>query len=212
MISLTILDSIPIYNLKNQERKKVNNMKGVVLFMAVAFLSMLAFGSIVMANEKSVPMQGPKLEMVGAQRDALAIGSLLSAGYVVVNSYETCSLGKNGFITFDMFGVPVESPDGDILGSVRNIMLNERNYDGAFAVINIGSSRGRLIPVPMTALEISEMASGKLDIVLNSTKAELEAAPLFDAAKIDSPRYETHIYGYYGIQPYWTEECSVHGM
>ena len=183
------------------------------MITVAAFVAAVAFGSIVMAKEKSnSSMQGSKLEMVGPQRDVLAMGSLLSAGYVVVNSYETCSLGKNGFVTFDMFGVPVESPDGDILGSVRNIMLNERDYDDAFAVINIGSSRGRLIPVPMTALEISETQSGKLDIVLNSTKAQLEAAPLFDAAKIDSPRYETHIYGYYGIQPYWTEECSVRGM
>jgi len=187
-------------------------MKGMVFFTVVALLATVAFCSFVMAKEKSdSPIQGSKLEMVGAQKDAFALGSLLSAGYVVVNSYATCSLGKNGFISFDMFGVPVESPDGEFLGSFRNLLLSERNYDDAFAIINIGSSRSRLIPVPMTALEISETQSGKLDIVLNSTEAELEVAPLFDATKIDNPRYETHIYGYYGIQPYWTEECSVHG-
>jgi len=198
-------------------------MRVMFLFTVVAFLATIAFGSIVMADEKSAPMQGSKLEIGGAmivddaQRDALAIGSLLSAGYVVVNSYETCSLGKNGFISFDMFGVPVESPDGEFLGSVTNLLLNERDYDDAFAVINIGSSGGngesdRLIPVPMTALEISETESGELDIVLNSTKAELEAAPLFDATEIDNPRYETHVYGYYGVEPYWTEECAFRAM
>ena len=198
-------------------------MRGVLLFTVVAFLGALAFGSGVTAHEKSAPMQGSKLEMGGgmivddAQRDALAMGSLLSAGYVVVNSYEICSIGKNGFITFDMFGVPVESPDGEFLGSVMNLLLNERDYDDAFAVINIGSSgengeSDRLIPVPMTALEISETESGELDIVLNSTKAELEAAPLFDAKKIDSLRYDASIYGYYGIQPYWTEECAFRAM
>jgi hypothetical protein len=188
-------------------------MKGVVLFTVVAFVAAVAFGSIVMAKEKSnSSMQGSKLEMVGPERDVLAMGSLLSAGYVVVNSYETCSAGKNGFITFDMFGVPIESPDGELLGSVRNLLLNERNYDDAFAVINIGGSRGRLIPIPVTALEISETQSGKFDIVLNSTKAELEAAPLFSATKIDNPQYDTHIYIYFGVQPYWAEECPVRGM
>ena len=198
-------------------------MKGMFLFTVVAFLAAFVFGSVVMANEESTPMQGSKLEMGGgmgvddAQRDALAMGSLLSAGYVVVNSYETCSIGKDGFITFDMFGVPVESPDGEFLGSVRNIMLNERDYDDAFAVIDIGNSgengeSDQLIPVPMTALEISETETGKLDIVLNSTEAELEAAPLFDATEIDDPRYDAHIYGYYGVEPYWTEECAFRAM
>lgn len=100
--------------------------------------------------------------------------------------------------------------------------MSKRDHDNAFAVINIGSSsdyperlwygdsRG-LTLVPMAALKVSETKSGKLDIVLHSTEAKLEAAPLFDATKIDNPQYETHLYRYYGIQPYWAEECSVHG-
>jgi hypothetical protein len=63
----------------------------------------------------------------------------------------------------------------------------------------------------MAALKFPETRSGRLDIVLNSTEAKLEAAPLFDAIKIDNSQYEVQLYRYYGVHPYWTEECMVHG-
>ncbi len=210
-------------------------MRKIVLFTAIIFLATVAFGPMAMAKEKSACTpagfaQEFKLEKYGrmfekvneAKRNAFAIASLLSAGYVAVNSYETCSAGKNGFITFDMYGVPVKNSEGRLLGSITDIWMSERDHDNAFAVINIGSfsdyperlwygDSAGLTLVPMTALKISETRSGKLDIVLNSTEAKLEAAALFDATKIINPQYEIHLYRYYGIQPYWAEECPVHG-
>lgn len=200
----------------------------MVLSAVVVFLAMAVLTPMAMAQEKSThtPMGSSKMEKQGSmpgrvfesERGALAMGSLLSAGYVVVNSYAVCpSTGKSGFRTFNMFGVPVRNPKGEFLGSAAGLLLNNRNYDDAFAVINVGSShgdggKGRFIAVPMTALKISETESGKLDIMLNSTESKLEAAPLFDGSKMDNPQYEIHLYRYYGLQPYWAEECVVPGM
>jgi len=151
----------------------------------------------------------------GAKRDAFAFASLLGAAYTASNSFGTDSTGKSGFITFDMYGVPLKNAHGEFLGSISDIVLDKGDLH-AFALINIGSrgeygESGGLTPVPMVALKISQMKSGRLNIVLNDTEANLEDAPHFDATKIDNPQYEAEIYRYYGIQPYWTEKSVIYG-
>ena len=151
-----------------------------------------------------------------AKRDAFAFASLLSVAYIGSESSATCSPGKRGFIAFDMYGVPVRNSDGEFLGSITDILMSKRDHDNAFVIINIGSSSeygdsGGLTLVPMAALSFPETRSGKLGIVLNSTEANLEAAPPFDDTKIDNSQYEIQLDRYYGVQPYWTEECMAHG-
>ena len=139
----------------------------------------------------------------------------LGAAYTASDSFGTGSTGKSGFITFDMYGVPLKNAHGEFLGSISDIVLDKGDLH-AFALINIGSrgeygESGGLTPVPMVALKISQMKSGRLNIVLNDTEANLEDAPHFDATKIDNPQYEAEIYRYYGIQPYWTEKSVIYG-
>jgi len=204
-------------------------MKKMVTLTVVGFFIMMAFGSIVVAREKTAyasaaPALGSKLEKYNgmfktvdeANRDALALASLLSVAYIGSDSYATCSPGKHGFIAFDMYGVPVKNSDGEFLGSITDILMSKRDYDNAFVVINIGSSgeygdSGGLTLVPMAALKFPETRSGKLEIVLNSTEAKLGAAPIFDDTKIDNSQYEIQLDRYYGVQPYWAEECPAHG-
>ncbi len=151
----------------------------------------------------------------GAKRDAFAFASLLGAAYAASNSFGTDSTAKSGSFTFDMYGVPLKNAQGEFLGSISDIVLDKGDLR-AFALINIGSrgeygESGGLTPVPMVALKILQMKSGRLNIVLNDTEANLEDAPYFDAAKIDNPQYEAEIYRYYGIRPYWTEKSVVYG-
>ena len=210
-------------------------MKKVVSLTVVTFLMLIVFGSMAMAKQDRsstsvVPAEQSKLEKYSgmyekvdvAKRDALALASLLSVSYVAAYSSATCSTGKPGFMAFDMYGVPVKNSDGEFLGSITDILTSNRDPHNALAVINIGSSSdyserlwygdsGGLTLVPMTALKFSETKSGKLEFVLNSTEAKLEAAPLFDATKIDNSQYDIQLYKHYGVQPYWAEECVPHG-
>jgi ribosomal 30S subunit maturation factor RimM len=157
-----------------------------------------------------------------AKRDALELASLVSVGYVAANSLTKCSTEKHGFMDFDMYGVPVRNPEGELLGSITDILMSQREPDNVIAVLNIGSSSdyserlwygdsGGLTLVPMTALKFSETKSGKPEFVMMSTEAKLEAAPFFDATKIDNPQYDIQLYRHYGVQPYWTEECVPQG-
>lgn len=209
-------------------------MEKVVSLTVVTFLIMMVSGPMTMAkqNPSSTPV-GPaqqskpeKSSGMGntvdeVKRDAFALASLLSVGYVASHSLTPCSTGKPGFMAFDTYGVPVRNSNGELLGSITDILMSKSDHENALAVINIGSSSdygerlwygdsGGLTLVPMAALKFSETKSGKLEFVLNSTEAKLEAGPLFDATKIDNAQYDIQLYRHYGVQPYWTEmsNCS----
>ncbi len=201
---------------------------------AVAIILVFGFGFVFTnayargAGAPVGPSQESKIEKYNdtfekideAKRDALQLASLLSVGYVAANSLTPCSPGERGFITFDMYGVPVRNSAGEFLGSITDILMSNENRENALAVINIGSASdyperlwygdsAGLTLVPMAALKFSEKQSGKPEFVLNSTMAKLEAAPLFDATKIDNSQYDIQLYRHYGIQPYWAEECAT---
>jgi hypothetical protein len=209
-------------------------MKKIALFTAFIFLGTVAFGSVVMAKTSAytpaAPMQGSKLEKYSgmfekvdeAKRDAWELASLVSVAYAASSSSVTCSTAKRGFIDFDAYGIVVNNANGKLLGSVTDILVSRSDPDNTLAVVNIGSASdyperlwygdsAGLTPVPMTALKFSESTSGKPEFVLNSTESTLEAAPLFDATKIDNSQYDIQLYRRYGVQPYWAEECVTHG-
>jgi len=210
-------------------------MKKMALLTAVTFLIMIVLGSTAMAKENpsSTPvglaqqLKREGLSGVGnpvdeAKRNALELASLISVGYVASNSLTPCTAGKPGFMDFDAYGVPVRNSNGELLGSVTDILMSKSDHENALAVINIGSSSdyrerlwygdsGGLTLVPMAALKFSETKSGGPQFVLNSTEAKLEAAPPFDATKIDNSQYDIELYRHYGLQPYWAEECVPHG-
>ena len=211
-------------------------MKKVVSLTVVTFLMMMVFGSMAMAKQDRpstsvVPGQKSKLEKYSgmyekldvAKRDALALASLLSVSYVAAYSSATCSTGKPGFMAFDMYEVPVKNSNGQFLGSITDLLTSNSDPHNALAVINVGSSSdyserlwygdsGGLTLVPMSALKFSETKSGGPQFVLNSTEVKLEAAPPFDATKIDNSQYDIQLYRDYGVQPYWAEECAAHGQ
>ncbi len=206
-------------------------MRKIFVSSILIVFAAVAFGGAAMANKKSgyIPAastQGSKLGKYSGlekndetQRNAFELASLLSIGYVASNSLTACSTGKTGFMDFDAYGVPVRSTDGELLGSITDIMVSNSDPENALAVINIGSDSdyterlwfgdsAGLTVVPMTALKVSQGKLSQIEFVLNSTEAILEAAPPFDTTKMDSPQYDVQLYKYYGVEPYWTEECT----
>jgi len=210
-------------------------MRKMLLLTLAIFLSTAVFGQIVMAKKESAyppasSAQGSKLEKYTgmyekvdeAKRNTLALASLLSIGYIAADSPVTCSTGKLDFMDFNAYGVPVRNSNGKLLGSTTDILMSRDNPDHAFAVVNIGSASdyterlwygdsAGLTLVPMAALKFSQTKAGRMEFVLPTTEAKLEAAPFFDATKIGNSQYDVHLYRHYGVQPYWTDECGAHG-
>jgi len=136
---------------------------------------------------------------------------LLSFG-LASGAYARGHMGKAGFMTFDTFdliGAPVKNTRGELLGLVSWVEVDSAG--DAIAIINHGSDAyygdgGGYTPVPIKALRISEPTAGHLAVVLNSNDKKLESAPAYDPTRDNDRPYETQVYRYYGLQPYWTEE------
>ena len=90
-------------------------------------------------------------------------------------------------------------------------MVDSRGH--AFAVVNHGDDDlygegGVNTPVPFEALRIYRTKSGAESAVFTTDAEHLDFAPFLDSTKIGNRQYEADIYGYDGIQPYWTEASS----
>lgn len=146
----------------------------------------------------------------------LALVAFLSLSLVVSSSYARSAMGKRGFNIFDskdLIGAPVKDSRGQLLGIINEVMVDSRGH--AFAVVNHGDydlygEGGVNTPVPFEALRIYRTESGAESAVFTMDAEHLDFAPFLDSTKIGNRQYEADIYGYYGIQPYWTEAsfCS----
>jgi hypothetical protein len=144
----------------------------------------------------------------------LALVTFLSLSLVVPSSYARSAMGKRGFDIFDskdLIGAPVKDSRGQLLGIINEVMVDSRGH--AFAVVNHGDydlygQGGVNTPVPFEALRIYRTKSGAESAVFTMDAEHLDFAPFLDSTKIGNRQYEADIYGYYGIQPYWTEASS----
>ena len=141
----------------------------------------------------------------------LGLVLLLSLG-LVYGVHARSHMGKSGFMTFstfDLIGAPVKNQRGELLGLVSWVEVDSAG--DAIAIVNHGPDAyygdgGGYTPVPIKALRISEPAAGHLTVVLNSNEKKLESAPAYDPTRGHDRQYETQVYRFYGLQPYWTEE------
>jgi hypothetical protein len=140
--------------------------------------------------------------------------AFLGFGLVTSASYAAGAVGKtsSSFSAIKLVGVAVRNPDGQILGVVDEVLVDSQGH--AFAIVNHGKydiyGKGDVnTPVPIAALRVSGTHSGNERIILNADLKHLDLAPRYDAVKANDRQYETRIYTYFGVQPYWTEgKCS----
>jgi len=151
-----------------------------------------------------------------------ALVSVLSLGLVASNSHAAGTTGRSGFMMLDsssVIGAPVKDSHGKMMGFIDEVMVDSRGH--ALAVIYHATAAdedpflygdGENTPVPFQELTISKTKRGREDVVLKTDFEHLDFAPSLDPVKMESRRYETSIYEYYGIQPYWTEGGYAGGM
>jgi sporulation protein YlmC with PRC-barrel domain len=100
----------------------------------------------------------------------------------------------------ELIGKDVMTQMGDELGEVKDVVIDTRTGNIAFAVI---SYQDRLYPVPISMLSVDP---GVDKLVLNIDKSRFANAPSFTEdtwANITERQYGSQVYRYYGLAPYW---------
>jgi hypothetical protein len=108
---------------------------------------------------------------------------------------------------------PVESPDGEKVASMHELVIDPRANRVAFAVLSVGGMLGageKMIAIPWEGMKIMPAKDNPkmTRLTLATTKEKLEKAPEFVAtsegwAKANQPDYLTQVYEYYSVPAYW---------
>lgn len=105
-----------------------------------------------------------------------------------------------------LIGDKVRNPQGEELGSLKEIMLDVSTGHIAYAVISFGGFLGlgdKLFAIPWGMLTVD---TENKELVLDVDKSVLENAPGFDKDNwpdFADRTWATEIYSYYNYEPYW---------
>jgi sporulation protein YlmC with PRC-barrel domain len=110
-----------------------------------------------------------------------------------------------------MIGDKVVSPNGEDLGTLKELMIDLDEGRVNYAVLSFGGFLGmgdKLFAIPWEALTLN---AEDHSFILNVDKEKLENAPGFDKDNWpDEAQYEAgwllDLYNYYGYTPYWMNE------
>ena len=142
----------------------------------------------------------------------LALVSFLSLGLVASISYAAGTTGRSGFMMFngsDLIGAPVKDSHGEPMGIVDEIRVDSGGH--AFVRVIHWSpdlylyGEGGVNSPAFEELQISQIKAGQVTGDLRTDLEHLDFVPYLNPPKTGSRQYGTNTYGYYGIQPYWTQ-------
>ncbi len=110
-----------------------------------------------------------------------------------------------------IIGMSVKNPQGENLGDIKDIALDENTGRIAYAVLAAGGALGvgeKYFAIPWKALSLNTTGD---NFVLNVDKDRLKNAPGFDKNNwpdFANQQWGAEVYRYYGQQPYWEERSS----
>ena len=105
----------------------------------------------------------------------------------------------------EIVGTQVKNPQGEVVGKIADLVFDDEGRI-SFAILGYGGFLGigqNLVAVPITSLSSVEEAG---HFALNTTKENIQSAPLFSKKALDDPGWTNDVYRYFGQQPYWTKE------
>lgn len=100
----------------------------------------------------------------------------------------------------------VRNPEGDNLGSIKDLMIDIPSGRVAYAVLSFGGFLGfgdKLFAVPFSALQLD---ADNECFVLDVDKERLENAQGFDKDNwpdMADQTWQTEVHNVYGVEPYW---------
>ncbi len=105
-----------------------------------------------------------------------------------------------------IIGTNVVNPEGESLGSIKEIVIDPRIGRVAYVVVSFGgflSLGEKLFAIPFSAFEYNVALN---EYVLDVSKELLSDAPGFDADRwpsMSDEKWNRDVYEYYGRPPYW---------
>src|SRR5436305_4803833 len=96
-------------------------------------------------------------------------------------------------------GMSVLDSTGERIGRVEDVYVDDENVNARYLALVTGWFGSKLVIVPMDEVR----PRGADDLVVPYTRAELEAAPRYEAEDALTIAREEEIYGHYGRTPYW---------
>lgn len=105
-----------------------------------------------------------------------------------------------------LIGDNVRNPQGEDLGTLKDIMIDLDAGHVAYAVLSFGGFLGmgdKLFAIPWGMLSVD---TENKELVLNVDRSVLENAPGFDKdnwPNMADRTWASEIYTYYGYEPYW---------
>jgi sporulation protein YlmC with PRC-barrel domain len=113
-----------------------------------------------------------------------------------------------------IIGKGVQNDQGEYLGVIRDLMIDQQNGGISFALLSPGGVLGipmRFVPVPFGAVTFSP---AKNVYLLDMSREKILAAPGFDRGELPqqaSRTWETEVFRYYGQTPAWGESDRAAG-
>ena len=105
----------------------------------------------------------------------------------------------------EIVGTQVKNPQGEVVGKIDDLVFDDEGRI-SFAILGYGGFLGigqNLVAVPITSLSYVEE---RRHFALNTTKEDIQSAPLFSKKALDDPGWTNSFYRYFSQQPYWTNE------
>ncbi len=104
----------------------------------------------------------------------------------------------------DVRGREVKDKDGDGIGKVADLLVDDREKKVRFLLVEHGGFLGfgetkTLIPVDA----ITKITAD--DVFINQSRDRVASAPGYAPDLVDDRPYHSSIYNYYGYMPYWGE-------
>jgi sporulation protein YlmC with PRC-barrel domain len=111
-----------------------------------------------------------------------------------------------------IIGTNVANPEGDGLGTIKDIVIDPFTFKVAYVVVAFGGflrTSGKLFAMPF---KLFKYDGKKAEYILDLSKEQLEAAPGFDPEHWPSmadEQWHRDVHSYYGYEPWWE---SVEGV
>lgn len=102
----------------------------------------------------------------------------------------------------DVRGCKVRDAQGDQIGHVDDLMIDDAQKKVRFLVVAAGGFLGigeKRFWIPVDAVT----AVTEEEVAVDSTVEHIKSAPVYDPEVVPSPPYVNDVYEYYGIAPYW---------
>lgn len=107
---------------------------------------------------------------------------------------QTQNMGKLS----DLMGKEIQSRNGEDLGKISDVLYDQKSYTITYSIVD---SKGRLYPIPITALSL-EPRSGRA--TLNVDRNRFVLAPNFPKDRwpdLNNGQVISDIHSYYGVAP-----------